>query len=199
MLPIPLATVLPISLSTSSPALEENGLMEDTIIVFWSDHGYFLGEKGLWYKRKTFERSARAPLIIATPGGAKGTHCGKPVELLDIYPTIVDYAGFEVPEGLDGVSLRPLLNDPDAEWNRPAITQVHHSPKAQGYSLRNERWRYTEWNRGKAGVELYDHENDPEETVNLAKKPEHAALIKSLSSQLHRYSDSYGSHKNRGR
>ncbi len=172
-------------------ALEKNDLMKNTIIVFWSDHGYFLGEKGLYYKRKAFERSARAPLIIATPQGAQGMHCRKPVELLDMYPTIVDYAGFDVPEGLDGVSLRPLLTNPESEWDRPAITQVHHSPGAQGYSLRNEKWRYTEWNKGKAGVELYDHENDPEEVTNLAKRPEHADLVQALSRQLRTYSDTY--------
>jgi uncharacterized sulfatase len=172
-------------------ALEKHDLMKNTIIVFWSDHGYFLGEKGLWYKRKAFERSAKAPLMIVTPQGTKGTSCSKPVELLDMYPTIVDYAGFDVPKGLDGVSLRPLLANPRAKWDRPAITQVHHSEKAQGYSLRNEKWRYTEWNKGKDGIELYDHENDPEEITNLAKGPEHASLIQSLSSQLHTYSDTY--------
>lgn len=170
-------------------ALEKNDLMENTIIVFWSDHGYFLGEKGLWFKRKTFERSARVPLIIVTPEGAKGTSCSKPVELLDMYPTLVDYAGFEVSKELEGRSLRPLLTNPNTEWDRPAITQVYFSPNAQGYSLRNERWRYTEWSRGKAGIELYDHQNDPDEITNLAMNPAYADLVRTLSGQLRTYSD----------
>ncbi|MGD7653031.1 MAG: sulfatase [Verrucomicrobiales bacterium] len=177
-------------------ALEKNGLMDDTIIVFWSDHGYFLGEKGLWYKRKAFERSARAPLIIVTPDGTKGASCSKPVEMLDMYPTLVDSADFEVPTALEGRSLRPLLQDANASWDHPAITQVHFSPNAQGYSLRNDRWRYTEWNRGKAGIELYDHQNDPEEITNLAPRPEHAEMIRTLASQLRAYSDTYQPKKN---
>ncbi len=176
-------------------ALEANDLMKNTLVVFWSDHGYFLGEKGLWYKRKAFERSAKAPLIIVPPEGVGGASCARPVELLDLYPTIVDYAGFEIPAVLEGVSLRPLLTNPSAEWDRPAITQVFHSANAQGYSLRNDRWRYTEWNRGEAGIELYDHENDPDETTNLAKHPEYADLMRTLSGQLRTYSDTYHQNK----
>ena len=87
-------------------ALKENGLMENTIIVFWSDHGYFLGEKGLWYKRKAFERSARMPLIISAPGMAQGETSFKPVELLDLYPTLADLCGLKPPTDLEGHSLR---------------------------------------------------------------------------------------------
>lgn len=172
-------------------ALEANDLIDNTIIVFWSDHGYFLGEKGLWFKRKAFERSARVPLIIAAPGGLQDKGCSKPVELIDLYPTLVDYAGFKVAEDLDGLSLQPLLRNPNAKWKSAAITQVHHAQTAQGYSIRTKRWRYTEWNKGEAGTELYDHDNDPEEVTNLAKNPEYAETIKSLSSQLRSYSDSY--------
>ncbi len=172
-------------------ALEKNNLLEKTIIVFWSDHGYFLGEKGLWYKRKAFERSARAPLFIVAPGTTKGQSCFKPVEMVDLYPTIVDYAGFDIPQNLDGFSLRPLITNPTAVWNHPAITQVHHAPNAQGYSLRNEKWRYTEWNNGEAGKELYDHTKDPEEITNLATNPDYAAVVAELSSQLQKYSKTY--------
>ena len=169
-------------------ALEERDLMDNTLIVFWSDHGYFLGEKGLWYKRKSFERSMRTPVIIAGPGiKTAGQSCGQPIELLDLYPTIVDYAGGTVPNELDGRSLRPLLNTPTAIWDKPAISQVFHGPKAQGFSIRTHRWRYTEWNGGKAGLELYDHDADPDEVRNLAKAPEHAATIKALSLRLKPY------------
>jgi uncharacterized sulfatase len=171
--------------------LERNDLMDDTLIVVWSDHGYFLGEKGLWYKRKNFERSLRVPLIIAGGGISAQTQvCSRIVELVDLYPTIVDHAGYEVPQVLEGESLVPLLNDPLADWDKPAISQVIHSrDEAYGFSLRTDRWRYTEWKRGVAGRELYDHANDPNEVTNLAGYPEHAALVKSLSDQLKPYVD----------
>ena len=169
-------------------ALKENGLMENTIIVFWSDHGYFLGEKGLWYKRKAFERSARMPLIISAPGMAQGKTSFKPVELLDLYPTLADLCGLKPPTDLEGHSLRPLLVDPnDAQWAKPAVTQVWHNKKSWGYSLRNERYRYTEWLEGKAGRELYDHQNDPEEITNLADQPQHAGIVERLSLQVGDY------------
>ncbi|MGB1814834.1 MAG: sulfatase [Rubripirellula sp.] len=166
-------------------ALEENDLVENTIVVFWSDHGYFLGEKGLWYKRKAFERSARMPLIISAPGMERGTQTQKPVELLDLYPTLADLCGLKAPETLEGKSLKPLLRDPDfANWNKPAVTQVWHSRNSWGYSLRNERWRYTEWLQGKAGRELYDHASDPNEVHNLADSQEHQALVIQLSKEI---------------
>jgi iduronate 2-sulfatase len=169
-------------------ALEANNLMDNTLIVFWSDHGYFLGEKGLWYKRKAFERSARMPLIIAGPGLARSASTAKPVELLDLYPTLADLCGLKPPENLEGRSLRPLLTAPDtAAWDKPAVTQVWHNRKAWGYSMRTERWRYTEWIEGKAGRELYDHANDPDEVHNLAKSPEHANTMAAFSNTLRSY------------
>lgn len=172
-------------------ALEDNNLMDNTIIVFFSDHGYFLGEKGLWYKRKAFERSARVPLMVKVPKGVAGRTCNNIVELLDLYPTIVDYAGFPVPEALDGSSMRPLLTEKVGKWKDFAITQVHHEADAQGYSIRNRRWRYTEWNKGEAGRELYDHENDTEEITNLANDAKYNILMDSLSREIRAYSDTY--------
>lgn len=169
-------------------ALEENQLMDNTVIVFWSDHGYFLGEKGLWYKRKAFERSARMPLIIAAPGLNQGTHTTKPVELLDVYPTLADLCGLEPPANLEGQSLRPLLTDPiGKDWKKPAVTQIWHNRKAWGYSMRTDRYRFTEWLEGRAGRELYDHSNDPNEITNLANDPQHAQRVAGLSSQLAKY------------
>ena len=166
-------------------ALEENELMENTIIVFWSDHGYFLGEKGLWYKRKAFERSARMPLIIAAPGFSKNGNTTKPVELLDLYPTLADLCGIKPPEALEGKSLRPLLTDPiGKDWNKPAFTQVWLKEDVWGYSIRTERYRYTEWLAGAAGRELYDHASDPNEKNNLADDPQHAETVARLSNQL---------------
>ena len=169
-------------------ALEENQLMDNTVIVFWSDHGYFLGEKGLWYKHKAFERSARMPLIIAAPGLSQGTHTTKPVELLDVYPTLADLCGLEPPANLEGQSLRPLLTDPTGkDWKKPAVTQIWHNRKAWGYSMRTDRYRFTEWLEGRAGRELYDHSNDPNEITNLANDPQHAQRVAELSSQLAKY------------
>lgn len=169
-------------------ALERNDLMEKTIIVFWSDHGYFLGEKGLWYKRKAFERSAKMPLIIAAPGLTKGKSTSKPVELLDLYPTLADLCGLEHPKNLEGASLRPLLTNPDnAIWDKPAVTQVWHNKNAWGYSIRTERWRYTEWLEGKAGRELYDHSQDSGEVTNLAQDPAYKETVAKLSKQLQAY------------
>jgi len=169
-------------------ALQKNDILDKTIIVFWSDHGYFLGEKGLWYKRKAFERSARVPLIISAPGMAKGERSNKPVELLDLYPTLMDLCGISGSDRLQGQSLRPLLNNPNAEnWTKPAVTLVWYGRDAWGYSLRTERYRYIEWLEGRAGKELYDHANDSEEVINLARYPEYEELIASLSSQLKPY------------
>ena len=100
-------------------ALENSDYANNTIIVFWSDHGYFLGEKGLWYKRKAFERSVRVPLIISVPGMSKGERFSKPVELLDLYPTLMDLCGISTPSTLSGKSLRPILESPQKnKWKK---------------------------------------------------------------------------------
>lgn len=169
-------------------AVDRLGLAEKTVIVFWSDHGYFLGEKGLWAKQSNFERAARVPLLIAAPGVTGGAVSPRPVEFVNMYPTLADLCGLDAPAGLDGVSLRPLLKDPGAAWDRPAYTQTHRG-KLRGYSVRTQRWRYTEWGEnGSAGVELYDHDADPDENTNLAKDPRHAETVSQLKPLLHRVS-----------
>ena len=160
-------------------ALDRLKLADRTIVVFWSDHGYLVGEHGLWMKQSLFEQSARVPLIIATPGKTAGKASPRAVELVDLYPTLAELAGIEPPAGLQGASLKRLLDDPDAEWRRPAFTQVARG-NAPGHSVRTERWRYTEWDNGKQGSELYDHDADPHEYHNLAAVPEHAAVVKEL-------------------
>jgi uncharacterized sulfatase len=160
-------------------ALDRLGLRDNTIIVFWSDHGYSLGTHGLWMKQSCFEDSARVPLIMAGPGIKAGTPSSRLVELVDVYPTLADLAGIKAPATLPGVTLRPLLVKPDAAWNLPAFTQVERGG-FPGHSVRTPRWLYTEWDDGKQGVELYDEQNDPGEMTNLAANPEHAATISEL-------------------
>jgi uncharacterized sulfatase len=164
--------------------LDRLGLRENTIIVFWSDHGYQLGEHGLWMKQACFEESARIPVIIATPDGkSAGKACLHPVELVDLYPTLADLAGLTPPKGLEGFSLRPLLEDPAGAWEHAAYTQVWRG-RFPGHSIRTDRWRYTEWDSGKKGEELYDHQADDQESHNLAGDAKYAATIAELKKQL---------------
>jgi uncharacterized sulfatase len=165
-------------------AVKRLGLSDNTIIVFWSDHGWLLGEHGQWQKQLLFEESARVPMIIHAPGAkGNGIACKRTVELLDIYPTLADLCGLTPPKNLEGKSLKPLLENPAAEWNRPAISQVTRK-EGDGRSVRTERWRYTDWGEGKAGAELYDHDNDPNELHNLANDPNQQKTIEELKKLL---------------
>jgi uncharacterized sulfatase len=166
-------------------ALDRLGLSESTIVVVFGDHGWQLGEHGQWQKMSLFEASARVPLLIRG-GGRKNLPgaCGRPVELVDLYPTLVELAGFSRPPGLEGSSLVPLLDDPSAPWSEGAYTQVRRGANLMGRSVRTERYRYTEWDEGRAGSELYDYETDPGEFVNLAADPAHAARVEELRKLL---------------
>ena len=169
-------------------AVDRLGLRDNTIIVFWSDHGYHLGEHGLWFKQSCFEEAARVPFIISMPGlKTAGQTSPRITELVDLYPTLADLAGVTPPPDLPGVSLRPLLLDPTAKWDRPAFTQVQRG-KSQGHGVRTERWRYTQWDRGDKGEELYDQDKDPQELHNLAALPKYAPVVvqmKALLQQAH--------------
>jgi len=180
-------------------ALERLGLMENTIVVFWSDHGYALGEHGQWMKQTVFEAATRVPLLIAGPGTtAKGKASPRTVELLDLYPTLADLCGLtQIPSNLHGKSLRPLLENAQAKWDRPAVSQVtrtrNQTPDSvRGYSLRTERYRYTEWADTAEGVELYDYQADPKEMQNLGKSDRHAKLRAQFQTQLRAISKSRG-------
>ncbi len=167
-------------------ALDRLGLREKTIVVFWSDHGYHLGEHGLWMKQSCFEEAARVPVIIVPPGTKQaGQVSPRTVELLDLYPTIADLAGLTPPEGLQGASLRPLLENPSASWQRPAFTQVQRGG-FPGHSVRTERWRYTDWAYGAKGAELYDQQQDPHELHNLADDPSLAPVVAEMKGLLKR-------------
>ena len=154
-------------------------LTDNTIVVFWSDHGFHLGEHGLWCKTSNFELDARVPMIIAAPNAKQyGSKSESLVELLDLYPTLVDLCGLEKPSGLEGASLRGVLDDPNTSVKQAAFTQhpwpayYKNNPEAMGCSVRTDLFRYTEWRDFKTGKivarELYDHDRDPHELQNIA-------------------------------
>jgi arylsulfatase A-like enzyme len=149
-------------------ALEASGRAENTVVCLWSDHGFHLGEKAITGKNTLWERSARVPLIFAGPGVPTGERSNSPAELLDVYPTLADLAGLPTPKGLEGVSLRPQIDDPTDVRERPAITD--HNPGNQ--SIRGARYRLIRYADG--SEELYDLKTDPQEFDNLIGDPAHA-------------------------
>ncbi|MEX2512951.1 MAG: sulfatase [Cyclobacteriaceae bacterium] len=151
-------------------AFDENGLSDDTIIVLWSDHGFHLGEKGITGKNTLWERSTHVPLIFSGPGIPKNERCEEPVELLDLYPTLLDLAVLPANDQLEGLSLMPQIRNVKTVRDRPAITT--HNPGNN--SVRSKRWRYIRYANGEE--ELYDHENDPHELLNLAGLNEYQAI-----------------------
>ncbi|OHB81952.1 MAG: hypothetical protein A2V98_22690 [Planctomycetes bacterium RBG_16_64_12] len=166
-------------------ALERLQLRDNTVIVCWGDHGWHLGEKGMWAKGTLFDVAARAPLIIVDPRrNTAGRTCLRTVEFVDIYPTLVELCGLPVPTGLEGMSLAPLLDDPGAARDKPAFTMVAREDWL-ARSVRTERWCYTEWDEGRRGVELYDLQADPRELRNLAAESAHASTIARLRALFH--------------
>jgi len=173
-------------------ALEKEGLADNTIIVLWGDHGWQLGDHGLWHKHTNFELATRAPLLISVPKQkSAGQKCDAPVEFVDVYPTLTDLCGLPKPAGLPGSSLKPFIENPAVPMTKVAISQYpRKAPEGNvmGYSIRDERWRATFW-RERNGLkiiatELYDEKNDPAETMSLHDKPEHQAVITALSKFL---------------
>ncbi|MFM8549569.1 MAG: sulfatase [Verrucomicrobiota bacterium] len=178
--------------------LKRQGLDQNTVVVFISDHGYNLGEHGLWQKRSLYEDSARVPLIIRDPGNpANGRSTKRVAELVDLYPTVADLCDLTPDKRAQGKSLRPVLANPESVWSHAAYTQVDFgainaggkkkaaTPERKvGRSVRTERYRYTEWNEGRLGVELYDHDADPKELKNLAADPAYASIVSSLKATL---------------
>ena len=157
--------------------LRTQNLLENTIVVFTSDHGYHLGWRGQWCKHSIDEEVLRVPLIVSHPQGAKGATANGLVELLDLFPTFCDAAGQPLPGGLDGKSFAALLKDPKTGGKPGAFCQW-----GNGRTVRTERWRLTERNDGSR--ELYDHQNDAAEYFNVISKPEHAALVPELHALL---------------
>lgn len=168
-------------------ALDRLKLTDKTIVVMTSDHGYHMYQHGLWQKMSLFENSAHVPLIVAAPGAVgNGKSNAGPVELVDIYPTLADLCALPAPEYLDGTSLRPALDDPSKQVKEAAFTQVRRG-NFDGYSIRTARWRYTLWDDGRKGEQLYDMQADPGETTNLAADPRHAETVSKLKTQVQSY------------
>jgi arylsulfatase A-like enzyme len=156
-------------------ALEGSPHRNNTIVVLWSDHGYHLGEKWHWHKQALWNRATHVPLIVVAPGVTKpGAVCNRPVVLTDLYPTLADLAGLPPPPNLDGRTLRPLLQNPDAPWDRPALITYLHG----NHALRSERWSYIRYADG--SEELYDRRQDPNEWVNLSALPAMAPVKSEL-------------------
>jgi arylsulfatase A-like enzyme len=180
--------------------LDRLGLRDHTIVVVWGDHGYHLGEHGLFTKMTNFEVGTRVPLILSAPGRkAAGRKSRALVELVDLYPTLAELAGLPAPAHLEGTSFQPLLDDPARPWKTAAFSEYARRANAKtgsfgrgpdtfmGRSVRTDRWRYTEWTdpgQQIAGRELYDHQNDPAENVNLANDPAHAEIVAQLAQTL---------------
>ena len=158
-------------------ALEASPYAQNTIVVLWSDHGFHLGEKFHFAKSTLWEESARIPCIIYAPGLTDGTNCDRPMDTIDLYPTLTDLCGLNAPDNLDGISMRPLLQNPEMPW-KPAISILQH----QNVTVRSDDFRYIRYADG--SEELYDHRKDASEHQNLAANPEYAGRIQELGQHI---------------
>ena len=163
--------------------LKQLDLDENTIVVLWGDHGWNLGEHTMWCKHCCFETSMQVPLLVRAPGIPGGRRTRGLTELIDIYPSLCELAGLPAPEHLQGTSFEPLLSDPDLPWKRSAIGRFQ-----AGDTIRTDRYRFSEYTArdGKfLGNMLYNHEDDPSETRNIAKRTDEVPRAKKLARQLH--------------
>lgn len=166
-------------------ALEKSGMADRTAVVFWSDHGWHLGEHHRWQKRSLFEESARVPLIVSRPGGRGGSKSSQAlVELIDIYPTVAELCGMRAPAHAEGQSLTPLLDNPNRPWKKAAFTQVSAQEGIVGRSVCDARYRYMRWEGPHADEELYDHRSDPGEHRNLARESAAGPVVQTMRAML---------------
>lgn len=161
--------------------LKRLGLTDNTLIVLWGDHGWNLGEHGLWCKHCNFETSLHSPLILAGPGVPEAKTTDALVEYVDIYPTLCDMTGLKKPDHLQGLSVKPLAEKPGRAWKQAVFSRYH-----QGDSVKTDRYRYTRWpsKDGDPAHMLYDHKTDPMENVNIASDPDHADTLKRMHKLL---------------
>lgn len=165
--------------------LDKQGLRDNTIIVFWSDHGWKVGDYGDWCKHTNFELDAHVPLIFSGAGIPAGKRATGLVEYIDIYPTLADWCGMKPPSQCEGKSLLPLFDDPNLAGKKAAMTQYPRG--GMGYSIRSGKWRYTQWRMKNGEVnaqELYDHSQSDLATKNVADLPKNADTLKQLDKLL---------------
>ena len=164
--------------------LKRLGLEENTIVVLWGDHGWNLGEHTLWNKHSCFETSMRTPLIVRAPGVAGGKTTAGLTEFIDVYPSLCDLAKLPTPAHVQGRSFVPLLKDPGLAWKASAVCRF-----GPGDTIRTDRFRFTEYTSpagDRLARMLYDHEADPAEDVNVAKRPDNRERVDELTDLLHR-------------
>lgn len=160
--------------------LKQTGLDKNTIVVFTSDHGYHLSEHGHWQKQTLFDNATRIPLIFSGPGIESGKRTNLPVEMIDIYPTLMELTGIDTPDHVVGKSLTPIFKNNSASIRNSALTQWRN-----GYSIKTERFRITKWGEnGELGYELYDHNSDKEELINLVNDPNYLPILDSLKNEI---------------
>lgn len=169
--------------------LERLGLRGNTAVILWGDHGWKLGEHDSWCKHTNFEIDARAPMLIQAPGYEGGQTTDALVEFVDMYPSLCELCGLPVPEHTEGTSFVPLLADPDRAWKDAAFSQYpRRGGDVMGTTMRTDRYRYTEWRDTETDEvlarELYDHQKDPQENVNLAVQADYASMIDELAAQM---------------
>jgi uncharacterized sulfatase len=159
-------------------ALDRLGIADETVVVLTADHGFHRGEHGgIWGKGTLFEESLRVPLLVARPG-AGPARTSRLVETVDVFPTLAELCGLPAESELEGTSLAPLLDAPDRAWKSAVFAAVRKG-RVLAKSVRTERYRYTDWGKGR-GRELYDLAEDPGQFTNLAAKPRHAATVASM-------------------
>lgn len=181
-------TYIDVQLGRLLGELDRLGLRDKTIVILWGDHGWKLGEHSSWCKHTNFEIDARAPLIISVPGMKNtGEHTYALTEFVDIYPTLCELCGLAIPEHVEGLSFVSLLENPNLAWKKAAFSQYPRG-NVMGYTMRTERYRYTEWIERKSGElkarELYDHKIDPEENVNVISRAKYSEDIASLEAMM---------------
>jgi hypothetical protein len=174
-------------------ALNNSPYKDNTIIVLWSDHGWMLGQKEGWEKFKPWEQSVRVPFLMKVPGKSHSV-VSKPVELLSIFPTLVELTGIPKKDGVDGVSLKPLLDNPNAAWNYPVITANRES-NGGWQSIRTQQYRYIRYMKN-GEEEFYDHTTDSLEWYNLANDPKMLSVKAELNSYLPKEWTTLGSWNN---
>jgi iduronate 2-sulfatase len=174
-------------------ALRDQGFADDTVVILWGDHGWHLGDHGMWCKHTNYERATRSALLMSKPGQREtGKATDALVEFVDIYPTLADVCGLPRPDGVEGHSFAPLLDDPKQPWKAAAFSQYPRGGRdtgpLMGYAVRTDRYRYVEWRKRNTGEvvarELYDHRSDPEEDTNVAGEAANRTAVEELAKRL---------------